>query len=87
MFQCRQDFFYKRRSHLKYSIGAKLTMLWVFERPLLQAEFLYKFTTCELVEQNFKAFFWNLLFLKSVYIITQNLLDQSFWNFAQYFFT
>ena len=37
--------------------------------------------------QNFKAFFWNLLFLKSVYAITQNLLDQSFWNFAQYFFT
>ena len=37
--------------------------------------------------QNFKAFFWNVLFLKSVYAITQNLLDQSFWNFAQYFFT
>ena len=28
--------------------------------------------------QNFKAFFWNLLFLKLVYAITQNLLDQSF---------
>ena len=32
-------------------------------------------------DRNFKAFFWNLLYLKSVYIITQNLLDQSFWNF------
>ena len=64
------------------SIGAKLTKLWVFERPLLQAGFLYKFTSCELVEQNFNTFCWNLLFLKSVYIITQNLLDQSFLNFA-----
>ena len=60
------------------SIEAKLMKLWVFERPLLLAGFLYKFTSCELVEQNFKAFFWNLLFFKSVYIITQNLLDQSF---------
>ena len=42
------------------SIGAKLTKLWVFERTLLQAGFLYKFTSCELVEQNFEAFFCNL---------------------------
>ena len=28
--------------------------------------------------QNFKAFFWILLFLKSVYAVTQNLLDQLF---------
>ena len=33
--------------------------------------------------QNFKAFLWNLLFLKSVYAITKNLLHQSFWNYAQ----
>ena len=121
------------------SIREQFTKLWVFERPLLQARFLYKLTGCKLVEQrskrrtivkkeefcvdkckkmlyiilmkafcsmdlastnlceykriikfyraffsvqSVKAFLWNLLFLKSVYAITQNLLDQSFWNFA-----
>ena len=45
-------------------------------------EFYFEFFSV----QNFKAFFWHLIFLKSVYAITPNLRHQSFWNFAQYFF-
>ena len=58
---------------------APTTLCW-YKRII---EFYFEFCSV----QNFKAFFWTLFFFKSVYAITQNLLDQSFWNFAQYFFT
>ena len=47
------------------------TTLYEYKRII---EFYFDFFSV----QNFKTFFWNLLFLKSVYAITQNLLDQSF---------